>query len=166
MGRYPEAQVPVGVVATAVIVGAGPLTSRAVADARVESPRAPDSSPEARVEEFCRLDGDGGQLTEEGWRPIAPRFVTAGTRPDCRSPSSPQSTVIVGTPCAASRVTLSEDGRAATADIFSRALGALDLTLGRYKPVPGRMGVEGRGVLRLTRPRPRFRAPCWRVLVR
>jgi len=150
MGRYPEAQVPVGVVATAVIVGAGPLTSRAVADARVESPRAPDSSPEARVEEFCRLDGDGGQLTEEGWRPIAPRFVTAGTRPDCRSPSSPQSTVIVGTPCAASRVTLSEDGRAATADIFSRALGALDLTLGRYKPVPGRMGVEGRGVLRLT----------------
>jgi hypothetical protein len=58
--------------------------------------------------------------------------------------------VIVGTPCAVSRVTLSDDGRTAAADIFSRALGALDLTLGRYKPVPGRMGVEGRGVLRLT----------------
>jgi hypothetical protein len=144
-------QVLVGVVATATLAGAGWLEPHAVAAAPAELQHRASaaSSPGEPVREYYRLDSEGGQLTEEGWRRIASLFVTPGSRPDLRSPSS--STVAVATRCVVDDVTVSNDGGTATVSVSNRGFGGLDLAAGRFTPVPGRIGVEGRGVFRLTK---------------
>jgi hypothetical protein len=142
-------QLLIGVFTIAVIAGAGSLAPHAVENAVAGAERAPSASasPEARVQEYCRLAGEGGHLTEEGWHQIASYFVTPGTRPDFHSLSS--STVAVTAPCVVDYVKVSDDGRTATVSISSRAFGVLDLALGRYTPVP--VAIEGRDVFRLTK---------------
>jgi hypothetical protein len=135
----------IGVAASAVIAATSSLTSAA----RV-APLAPQreaSAPEARVLEFCRLNADGGHLTEEGWRQIASFFITPGIRGDFTSPSS--STVAVTAGCVIEYAKVAADGQTATVVVSSRAFGGLDLVLGRYAPMP--TFIVGRDVLRLVK---------------
>jgi hypothetical protein len=72
-------------------------------------------TPRAVVEEFCQLDGEGGQLTPEGWRAIAALFTQPGP------PPHPGKVMIV-LDCVTSNADIGDDGKAG---VMTESIGEL-----------------------------------------